>query len=334
MTQDTGTDLAIRHAAPADAGALDRLWDLAGVADPSEPAETVLARTGGQTAIFLGESAGEIVASAVVSVTGAHGWLEHVCVHPGSRRRGYGRQLVRAAEIWLSEQGAGEARAVLDVPFTEAMPFAHALGYGQQAAALMARSLTARAGANQGTDADDALLQATITHLEMRHPPTHPPPHAPAGKRVALMRAERPTVSFYRFLYNTVGEQWLWWERRTLSDDVLARIIQDERSEIYVLYVDGSPAGFAELEHWRPPMVNLAYIGLLPEYIGQGFGRYLLGNVIDLAWQNEISKLTVSTNTLDHHRAISLYQRMGFEPVSQEVWTMHDPRVVGLIPAS
>jgi len=332
MTRESGTDLTIRRATPADAAALDRLWALADDAPASVSVAALLADTAAGTAVFVGERDAGIVASAAVTLAGAHGWLDRVFVHPGARRQGYGRQMVRAAEIWLSEQGAGQARAVLDVPFTEALGFARALGYGQQAAALMARSLTAGAAADRGTDAEDTLLEATITHLEMHRPPAHPPPHAPAGKRLALMRAERPAVSFYRFLYNTVGARWLWWERRQLGDEVLARIVQDRRSEIYVLYVDGAPAGFAELEHWRPPMINLAYIGLLPEYLGQGLGRYLLGNILDLAWKHEPSKITVSTNTLDHPRALPLYQRMGFEPVNQEVWTMHDPRVVGLIP--
>jgi len=332
MTQNSGTELAIRHATPDDAPALDRLWRMADAAPDGDSTAARLERASDGAAVLVGELDAEIVANAVISVAGRTGWLEQVCVHPNSRRRGYARQLVRAAEIWFAEQGAAHARAILDVPFAEALGFAHALGYAQRAATLVERPLAADAPASGGHDGADTRIQATITHLEMTHPPTHPPPHAPAGTRVALMRAERPAVSFYRFLYNTVGAHWLWWERRQLSDDVLARIIQDERSEIYVLYVDGAPAGFAELEHWRPPMVNLAYIGLLPEYIGQGFGRYLLGNIIDLAWQNEISKLTVSTNTLDHPRALPLYQRMGFDPVSQENWTMQDPRVVGLIP--
>ena len=61
------------------------------------------------------------------------------------------------------------------------------------------------------------------------------------------MRVEKPTIEFYRYLYDTVGEQWFWWERRQLSADKLHAVITQPTLEIYVLYVDGEPAGYVEL---------------------------------------------------------------------------------------
>ena len=75
--------------------------------------------------------------------------------------------------------------------------------------------------------AEPATLEIVITYLEMVKPPTRPTVPAPPVGKIALLRAERPTVSFYRYLYNTVGEPWLWWERRLLSDGELERIIQE-----------------------------------------------------------------------------------------------------------
>ena len=63
------------------------------------------------------------------------------------------------------------------------------------------------------------LLHDTITYLEMLARPTGRAP-APLGK-LALMRAENCTVSFYRYLYDTVGEPWLWFERRLFGDAAL-----------------------------------------------------------------------------------------------------------------
>jgi hypothetical protein len=36
------------------------------------------------------------------------------------------------------------------------------------------------------------------------------------------------------------------------------------------------------------------------------------------AWSQPISKLLVNTCTLDHPRALPLYQRMGFKPYARE----------------
>jgi hypothetical protein len=117
----------------------------------------------------------------------------------------------------------------------------------------------------------DGSLKVTITYLEMSTPPAQRSGFVPQRK-LALLRAEAMPVHFYRYLYHQVGEPWLWYERRDLDDDALAAIIQDERVEIYVLYVGGVPAGFAELDRRRKGEIQLAYLGLLPEFIGQASG--------------------------------------------------------------
>ena len=97
-----------------------------------------------------------------------------------------------------------------------------------------------------------ALLDDVITYLEMREKPRTPPVPPPSVCKLALMRAEECTVSFYRYLYETVGTPWLWFERRLLDDAVLAAQIQKKTTEIFVLYVGGVPAGYFELDTSAP----------------------------------------------------------------------------------
>ncbi len=165
----------------------------------------------------------------------------------------------------------------------------------------------------------------------MRSAPSHPN-ILPSGHKVALVRAERPTVSFYRYLYNTIGEDWLWWERRALSDAELAAVIHHPNVEIFVLYIDGVPAGFSELDLRIEAEVELAYFGLIPEFIGRGLGRYLLGWTIDEAWQRTPERVWLHTCNFDHPKAIATYQKAGFAPYKQETTTIEDPRASGLIP--
>src|SRR5580700_8635616 len=109
------------------------------------------------------------------------------------------------------------------------------------------------------------LIGDTVTYLEMfeRPPPLPGPP--PFGK-LALMRAETCTVSFYRYLYETVGTPWVWFERRLWSDDVLAAELAKPTTEIFVLYAGGVPAGFFELDATEPGESLLAYFGLIPQF--------------------------------------------------------------------
>lgn len=333
---EDGVDLTIRSAGETDSAALGELWQAAGLlAGHDEPQQEVAIRLASeQTEILVGELQGRLVASACVGHDGRRGWMDYVAVHPGCRGRGYGRQMVRAAELWLSERRVRESLAMVRAGNLEACGFYRALGYEQYPVAIMRRLLHERSLPPEAQPQPDASgkLEITVTYLEMTEPPTQPPPPAPAAVRVALLRAESPTVAFYRFLYNTVGERWLWWERRALSDDALARLLQDPRVEIYVLYVEGTPAGFAELDRRHEPEVELAYFGLMPEYVGRGLGAYLLGSAVEIAWAHPPSRLTVNTNTLDHPRALPLYQRFGFQPYERVTQMIDDPRLSGLIP--
>ncbi|HWA04026.1 MAG TPA: GNAT family N-acetyltransferase [Rhizomicrobium sp.] len=157
----------------------------------------------------------------------------------------------------------------------------------------------------------------TVTFLEMRAKPAALPPPQPKSK-FAILRAENPPVHFYRYLYNTIGEPYLWVDRRKLADPALAAIIHDPRTELYVLYMDGNPAGMAELEFRDPEAAQVAYFGLMPDFVGRGLGYYFLYHAVSIAWSRPIAKLLINTCTLDHPRALPLYQRIGFVPYSRE----------------
>lgn len=158
-------------------------------------------------------------------------------------------------------------------------------------------------------------LTAHVTFLEMRERYTrsHPIPSRP---RLALMRAERMPVAFYRYLYDQVGRQYHWYLRRVMDDEAVDAVINADTTQIDVLYADGCPAGFFELDlTGMPEQVELAYFGLCRDYIGAGLGKWFLSSAVEAAWQHGPNKVTVHTNSLDHPRALGLYQRIGFEPV-------------------
>ena len=52
----------------------------------------------------------------------------------------------------------------------------------------------------------------------------------------------------YRKLYNEVGAPWLWWLRRVMPDEMLARHLASPTVAIHVLRVDGEVAGFFETD--------------------------------------------------------------------------------------
>ena len=139
------------------------------------------------------------------------------------------------------------------------------------------------------------------------------------------------SVEMYRFLYDTVGADYVWWLRRTMPDAQLAGLLRDPRVSIHVLYRDGVVAGFYELDRSTRPVTNLNYFGLMPDAVGANLGQAFLRHAIDTAWREGPRALTVNTCTADHRRAMPNYLRAGFRVVrhAHEEWQV--PRRLGLV---
>ena len=174
-------------------------------------------------------------------------------------------------------------------------------------------------------------LTDTITYLEMTAKPRRLPLPVPAAK-LTLLRAERCTVSFYRYLYTSVGERWLWYLRRLWSDERLQTHLACPEIEVFVLYAAGVPAGYYELERAPSGEIELCYFGLLADFIGRGIGAYFLQAAVDTAWLGATRRLWVHTSTYDHPRALGLYQRAGFRVYRREDVVFDDPRLTGALP--
>jgi GNAT superfamily N-acetyltransferase len=168
-------------------------------------------------------------------------------------------------------------------------------------------------------------LRMVVTYLQMLAAPV-PRALPRRAEAISIIRARRPTVSFYRYLYDTVGGPWMWYERKRMDDAALAAVVQDPRVAVYVLYVDGVPAGFVELDRREPAEVELAYFGLMPEFIGRGLGQYLLDWAVANAWESKPDRVWVHTCNYDHPGALATYQRAGFEVYDQEQSIIDDPR--------
>jgi GNAT superfamily N-acetyltransferase len=175
------------------------------------------------------------------------------------------------------------------------------------------------------------VLEDTITYLEMLERPVGRRMPAPLHK-LALMRAEASTVSFYRYLYDTVGEPWLWFERRIIDDASVAAQIHQPAIEIFVLYVRGVPAGFFELDTAAARETKLCYFGLIPNFIGRRLGPYLLQAAIDRAWSRPIDRFWLHTSTFDHPKALRVYQQAGFVVYARRTVLFDDPCERGILP--
>jgi GNAT superfamily N-acetyltransferase len=180
-----------------------------------------------------------------------------------------------------------------------------------------------------GSDTEDYMrVRVIVTFLRMDRRPADFAPPLPAG--FTVRRLPVCSVSQYRILYNQVGGPWLWWLRRIMPDRELSAHLFRLAIGIYVAERDGQVVGFYELDTSHFPSVNLSYFGLMPDSIGQGFGRALLRHAVDAAWDMGARAITVNTCTADHPRALPNYKRAGFREVRsvEEIWDI--PTKLGL----
>ena len=174
-------------------------------------------------------------------------------------------------------------------------------------------------------------LAAVVTFLERTEPPQGPL-RPPPLEDLVVEQVAAPTAEWYRGLFRRVGMPWLWSSRLRLPEEKLLAIIQHPRVEVYRLQFQGSEEGLLELDFREPDEVELGFLGVTPRMIGTGAGRYLLDYGIHRAFSSEPRRFWLHTCTMDHPKALRIYQEHGFRPYRRAIEILRDPRQDGIYP--
>jgi GNAT superfamily N-acetyltransferase len=162
-------------------------------------------------------------------------------------------------------------------------------------------------------------VDCVITYLEMTSRPQGPPPRLPTGPVSALVAAEAPPVWYFLTLYDAVGAAHEWTDAHREPRDSLAAWLADPKVVLYTLMRAGWPHGFFVLDAREAGFCQIAYFGLVREAVGRGLGAFLLETAVHMAWDRPgVERVGVNTSSLDHPRALPLYQKAGFVPVRRE----------------
>jgi GNAT superfamily N-acetyltransferase len=164
------------------------------------------------------------------------------------------------------------------------------------------------------------LTQVTRTYLEM----TSPDQLRTVGLTQPLPRIERVgecPVSFFRFLYAEVGRAFHWTDRLGWSDQAIREYLASPDVSLWLMTWEAAPAGYFELKRHADGSVEVAYFGLLPEYFGRGWGKYLLEQAVKAAWSLSPTRVWLHTCTLDHPAALPNYLARGFRAFREETYT-------------
>lgn len=163
--------------------------------------------------------------------------------------------------------------------------------------------------------------QAVRTYLEMTDPSALQGASAPAAD-AAIARVDACPPALWRQLYTEVGREYHWVDRLSWTDEEIAAYLADPALELWLLRVNGEPAGYFELRRHPDDAVEVAYFGLLPAFTGQGLGRFMLTAAVERAWARGAARVWLHTSSLDHSSALPNYLARGFSIWKQETYTV------------
>jgi GNAT superfamily N-acetyltransferase len=144
-------------------------------------------------------------------------------------------------------------------------------------------------------------------------------------QKFRVQQFQEPNWSFNRNMYFGVGETWNWIDKRPWTDQQWNEYASDPNLRTFAAYYDDALAGYYELLRRDSPTkssqlayageVEIAYFGLLPEFIGRGLGAILLTSAVEnaWAWPPTPSRVWVHTCNRDHPNALNNYERGGFK---------------------
>lgn len=102
------------------------------------------------------------------------------------------------------------------------------------------------------------------------------------------------------------------------SEETLLKNLTEKNHHFLLYKEDGETLGFASYEHYykdeRVTRIHKLY--LLPDTQGKGIGKQLIDEVVKLARENQMERLTLNVNR--YNKAQYFYLKYGFEIVKEE----------------
>lgn len=160
-----------------------------------------------------------------------------------------------------------------------------------------------------------------VSYLRMDSVPTFEWPSWEKANKIEICQKGCVSTDHFLSLYQKVGENHEWTDLLLDEKDQVGAFINHDSVEFFELSFETNTAGFFVLDFREKNICDLAYFGLISNYIGMGLGSYLLPYAILTAWRTNIQKMSVNTNTLDHKSALPLYKKYGFKVIKVEKHT-------------
>jgi GNAT superfamily N-acetyltransferase len=161
------------------------------------------------------------------------------------------------------------------------------------------------------------VIEVTRTYLEMRDRSELNGARLD-DPRIKIEEQPDCSVRLFRFLYAEVGKNYRWIDRLPWTDEQIITHLNKPENSIWLMTCDDETAGYFELRKCEDGSVELAYFGLMPQFIGRGLGKHLLTSATEQAWTLGANRVWLHTCTDDDPAALPNYLKRGFKPFKTE----------------
>jgi len=170
-----------------------------------------------------------------------------------------------------------------------------------------------------------ASIEVTRTYLETREPSELDGVKLD-DPEIQIEEQRDCSVELFRFLYVEVGRNYHWIDRLPWTDEDIRAYLAQPEITLWLMAYGDERAGYFELRKCEDGSTEIAYFGLLPEFIGRGLGKHLLTCATEQAWADGANRVWLHTCTLDDPAALPNYLKRGFRPYKTEQYEANLPQ--------
>ena len=139
------------------------------------------------------------------------------------------------------------------------------------------------------------------------------------NKNLVLEKVNPPEIELNKFFYKNIGKNYKWNDRRVWDNLKWSSYLENKNVHTYILKLNEDLVGYFELI--QNPNVNnseIAYFGILNDYMGKKYGSYMLSEAIKKCFELKSKKVWLHTCTLDHKHALTNYLNRGMKIFKEE----------------
>ena len=134
-----------------------------------------------------------------------------------------------------------------------------------------------------------------------------------------LKTVDPPDIELNKFFYKNVGKNHRWVDRLAWNNLKWMAYLENKNVHTFILKLNEELVGYFEVVNdFSTSSSEIAYFGILDDYIGKKFGSYFLSEAIKKCFELNSKKVWVHTCSLDHKHALKNYLNRGMKIFKEE----------------